>query len=221
MLVRSILVLCLATVSLDAQATAVPPPGWAWVLDAPAKLVVGSRNTSTDSTFDFVHMAPGWHITMGPGGVLYDATVRADGRFIVEGEMILFPDASDAEYGIVVGGAALGGASVDVRWSAFVVRSDGSAAVFRHADGVTTALMPWSVHAAVVRKAAGGTAKNFVRVLAEPDSVRFVVNGQPIAAWSRASVSVDGTVGFRIGRGINLHVTNLDLTRRLAPFPNR
>jgi hypothetical protein len=51
--------------------------------------------------------------------------------------------------------------------------------------------------------------------------VRFVVNGERVAAWPRASLAVDGAYGFRIGGGVNLHITNLDVTRRVAPFPRR
>ena len=58
-------------------------------------------------------------------------------------------------------------------------------------------------------------------VRAEPDSVRFLVNGVRVSAWPRAALQVDGSYGFRIGAGANLHITNLDLTRRLAPFPAR
>ena len=152
-----------------------PPAGWSWALDREAKWASGSRMAKTDSTFDFVHMAPGWHITMGPGGALFDPRERVSGRFIVEAELILFPDATNGEYGVFVGDRMADGASAE--WTAFVVR-------------------------------------------AEPDSVRFHVNGERIAAWPRSAMPLDGVTGFRIGEGVNLHITNLDVTRRLAPFPD-
>lgn len=201
------------------QAAPVTPPGWAWRTDKPATPQRGGTGNVTDAAFEFTHMAPGWHITMGPGGTLYDPAARADGRFAVEGELILFPNASNEEYGVFVGGAGLDGAAA--RWIAFVVRADGSAGVLRHADGRTTPLRDWAAHPAVKPKPADATAKNYVTVRAEPDSVRFFVNGERIAAWSRAELDVDGAFGFRIGRGVNLHITNLDVTRRLAPFPQR
>jgi hypothetical protein len=138
---------------------------------------------------------------------------------MLEGELILFPDASENEYGVFVGGSGLDGDGA--AWTAFVVRADGQAAVMRRQGGATTLLMPWTAHAAVKVRVSGATAKNIVSVRAEPDSVRFLVNGERMAAWPRRALEVEGHYGFRIGRGVNLHITNLDVTRRLAPFPVR
>lgn len=208
-----------AALAQQAPAVAAPPPGWQWVLDAPARLVNGGRFAPTDTTFEFAHMAPGWHITMGPGATLFDPRERAEGRFVVQGELILFPDASGNEYGVFVGGRALDGAAQ--HWFAFLVRADGSAAVMHRSGAETRSLMPWTMHAAVKPKPSGSTVTNVIAVRAEPDSVRFVVNGERLAAFARSTMEVDGQFGFRIGRGVNLHITNLDVTRRLAPFPQR
>lgn len=193
------------------------PPGWAWSLDAPARLFNGGRFVPGDTLFDFVHMAPGWHITMGPGAALFDPRERADGRFVLTGEMILFPNASNGEYGVFVGGQGLDGETKT--WFAFVVRADGSAAVLHRAGAETHEVLPWARHAAVRPKPEGATVTNIVQVRAEPDSVRFLVNGERIGAWPRAALAVDGRFGWRMGHGVNLHATNLDVTRRLAPFP--
>lgn len=212
----------LASVSLGLPSRAsgqlAPPTGWKWTLDGAARLVNGGRFAPTDSTFDFAHMAPGWHITMGPGGALYDPAERASGRFVVEGELILFPDASASEYGVFVGGKALDD-EAKKEWIAFVVRADGQVAVMRQRGNASTLLVPWRAHAASKVLVQGATAKNYVTVRAEPDSVRFVVNGERVTAFERGALEVDGTIGFRIGKGVNLHITNLDVTRRLAPFP--
>lgn len=200
-------------------APAAPPPGWLWTLDGPARLENGGRFSPSDTTFDFVRMAPGWHITMGPGAALHDPRERAEGRFAVQTELILFPNASANEYGLFVGGRALDGA--DKQWFAFVVRADGSAAVMHRAGRETHLVMPWTTHAAVKPKVAGESVTNVLAVRAEPDSVRFLVNGERIAAFARASLDADGSFGFRIGQGVNLHITNLDITRRLAPYPAR
>lgn len=193
------------------------PPGWRWALDKPAKLLNGGRFAPTDSLFEFVHMAPGWHVTMGPGAALFDPRERAEGRFVVTGELILFPNASNGEYGVFIGGKGLEGA--DKQWFAFVVRRDGSAAVMHRAGAETHMVMPWTAHAAVKPRPDGASVTNVVQVRAEPDSVRFLVNGERITALPRAGLDVEGPFGFRIGEGVNLHATNLDVTRRLAPFP--
>ena len=35
----------------------------------------------------------------------------------------------------------------------------------------------------------------------------------------RSDVRVDGRIGFRVGKDLNLHITTLNVTRKLAPVP--
>lgn len=201
-------------------AAPITPPGWAWRMDAPAEPQRGGTGNTGTAKFEFTPMAPGWHITMGPGGVLYAATSRAEGRFVLEGEMIYFADgARSAEWGVAVGGNGLDGNAAS--WLAFVVRDDGKAAVLRHQNGQTTPVMDWTAHDAIRSRDSTGFTRNRVAVRAEPDSVRLVVNATVIRAWPRTELDVNGHYGFRIGKQANLHITNLDLTQRLAPFPAR
>lgn len=220
------LVLSLVAASLDAQqmrtdpAPSVTPDGWAWRTDAPATPQKGGTGNVGTATFEFTHMAPGWHITMGPGALLFPKGAEATGRFALEGEMIYFPDGADsAEYGVFVGGSSLDGPNAG--WTTFVVRADGSGAVTRRTATGEQLLRAWARHDAINARDANGWARNTVAVRAEPDSVRFVVNGKVVQAWARADLPVDGAYGFRIGKGANLHITNLDLTKRLAPYPSR
>ncbi len=205
---------------MPVQSGPVTPTGWTWRMDAAAEPQRGGTGGVDSTKFEFSPMAPGWHITMGPGGVLSPTREKADGRFVLEGEMIFFPDGSnDAEWGLFVGGSALAGG--ETRWTAFVLRADGQAAVLEHVSGRTTPLMEWTANEAIVGRDSTGFARNRVSVRAEPDSVRLAVNGIVIQAWARSAVVVDGAYGFRIGKGGNVHITNLDLVRRLAPFPVR
>lgn len=203
--------------SLNAQ-TPAAPTGWQWRLDAPAPLVNGSKTPPSDSGWIFVDMAPGWHVTMGPGGFLFDAANVAGGRFAVEAELIAFPSSSNEPFGIFIGGREeTAGASV----TSFLVRRDGRFAVIAVRDDQRTMISEWAPSDALKPVAADGNARTALRVLAEPDSVRFYVDGTRLGAWPRAAMSVEGVYGFRVGRGVNLHITNLDHTRRHAPYPVR
>ncbi len=213
----SFVLLLAAATTLGAQSTPTPT-GWQWRLDAPATLQNGSRAPVTDSGWVFVDMAPGWHVTMGPGGFLFDASNTATGRFAVQSEMILFPSSRNEEFGLFVGGAGSPGSESA---TAFVVRRDGQAAVYAFQNGQRRVVSDWAAYDGVKPLEANGNARTLVRVLAEPDSVRFFVDGARIGAWPRSAFSVDGAFGFRIGRGANMHITNLDVTRRLAPYPAR
>jgi hypothetical protein len=217
---RLVIVSLLFVIATESSAqAAVTPTGWTWRTDAPAMPRAGQQ-AANDSTFRFEPMAPGYHITMGPGGLLYDSREQADHRFVVEAQLIYFSDgANAAEYGVFVGGSGLDGDQA--AWVAFVVRPDGQAAVVQHARGATSMLLDWTRLAGVAARDSTGFARNTVSVRAEPDSVRFVVNGMVLKTFARSTVPSNGHYGFRVGRGANLHITNLDITRRLAPFPVR
>jgi hypothetical protein len=210
-----VLLLALAA-PLPAQVPAAPT-GWQWRLDTPARLQNGA-GAASDSLFRFEDMAPGWHVTMGPGGFLYDPANTANGRYAVQAEMILFPSSSNDEFGLFIGGRS-GAEGEAVSW--FVVRRDGKAAAFSSSNGQYQPLGDWASYEGLKQLAANGSVRTVVRVLAEPDSVRFFVDGVRIGTWARATLPADGVYGFRIGRGANLHITNLDFTRRHAPFPAR
>jgi hypothetical protein len=47
--------------------------------------------------------------------------------------------------------------------------------------------------------------------------VHFTVDGVRAATLSRGDLVLDGLIGFRVGARVNLHITTLDITHRLAP----
>jgi hypothetical protein len=190
-----------------------PPPGWKWITDSPARMV--DTQELPESALRFTSMAPGWHMTTGPGMLLYDPSYEAKGRFTVEAEMILFPNPSANGFGVFVGGSSLEGAGRS--YISFVVRADGSSGVFRTTGDRTEPIADWSTNDAILPHTGAGTVKNVLRVEAQPSQVVFAVNGKQVASLPRSSIPVDGRFGFRIGEGINLHATNLDFLRRLAP----
>lgn len=191
-----------AAPALSAQAA---PPGWRVALDG---------GQAADSTVTFQTMAPGWHLTMGPGGVVYDPRHSASGRFSVEAEIFLFPGTSSEGYGIFVGGTAADDGQP--AFTAFLLRRDGSAAVIRVDESGRTIYSAWQQHDAITPGAAEEPVRNVLRVDAERDSVRFRVNDSLVATVSRNEVPVDGAFGFRVGQGINLHASTLSVSTHLA-----
>lgn len=203
--------------ALAAQLTA--PPGWRWVTDGQARMVGTEKEAagSADAMW-FVQMPPGFHLTMGPGGNLFLPSLTAEGRFELESEFFLFPGSSQEEYGLFLGGRSLDGDQAE--WVAFVARRDGSAAVLRRRGGATGVAREWRASSGIVPGRTDGTARNVLKVAVGAEVV-FSVNGAEVARVARDSVAVDGVVGLRAGRGVNLHVTTFDLTRRIAPVPAR
>jgi hypothetical protein len=165
-------------------------------------------------------MPPGWHITTGPGALLYPMSHgEVDGNFSLESEIFLFPGESRDEYGLFLGGRDIDTAGTP-DYSAFVLRRDGHAAVLRRRAGETTPLAAWQRHEAIVTgKADGDPVKNVVRVDVDPVNATLWVNGTKVLAVPRQNLQADGRVGLRVGKDVNLHVTTLNVTRKLAPVP--
>jgi hypothetical protein len=185
------------------------PQGWKIRTDSPS-----------DSIKEHSLMPPGWHIATRSGAILYDPANQARGRFAIEAEIHLFPGESNEGYGVFLGGANL--ESPSASWVAFLITKDGSAVVESRRNGTTSILHPAAKSPSVKPHTGGdGTALNLMRVLVQGDSAVFSANGQRLTAISIRELPLEGTFGFRVGKNLNLHVTNLDLVTRLAPFPVR
>lgn len=175
------------------------------------------RADADTTTLFFVGMPPGWHITTGPSGIMYDPARVAQGNYRLESEIFFFREKSrDSEgYGIVLGGRDLDGAADYVY---FLLRNDGKFLVkHRAGNGDVHTIQDWTAHEAITRHTAateGATVKNVITVDAGPENVSFSVNGTQVASFPRSHMAADGIVGLRVNHGLNLHVTKLDVTAR-------
>lgn len=191
-----------------------PPPGWVWHHDAEARLASGDAR---DSAWTFVQMPPGWHITTGPGSVLYHPDAQATGRYALAAQIHLFKRPTDQGYGLFLGGRAMGTDSA--AYLAVLLRADGAVGVHSRRGASTTAIAPFTASAAIKPNPGDQIVLNELRVDVGADSLRVFVNDSSVLAVARAGLQTDGQFGFRVGRGLNLHVTTLDHTRHLAPVP--
>jgi len=214
-------VLCGLLVVSVALLAGVPPGGqlktpqdWRWRLDEPAAMSAGGK--LAEKEWWFVAMPPGWHVTMGPGGLVYHPAYRASARFVVESELFLFPDASDEGVGIFVGGQTLGD-DESPAYSALLLRKDGSASVVRRAAGAANELSAWAAVDGVKPHGGKDAEKHALRIEADTTTVTCLVDGVKVASLPRADVAPDGHFGFRLGKGVNIHVVRLDFTQQLAP----
>ncbi len=192
----------------------VTPAEWTWRLDGPSRMAF-SGNTR-EGEWWFVAMPPGWHITMGPGGLVYHPDYAGRGRFAVESEIFLFADSSDEGAGIFVGGASLG-EKEHPAYTALLLRKDGMASVSRVANGAVEWLRPWAAVDGVAAHAGKDAEKHAWRIEAGTKQVTFAIDGKTVATLERDKVAPEGRFGFRVGRGVNVHVVRLDVTEQLAP----
>jgi hypothetical protein len=167
-----------------------------------------------------VQMPPGWHVTTGPAVLLYPAANGdAAGNYSLESEIFLFGGDSAHEYGVFLGGQQIDG-TAPPEYSAFVLRRDGQAAVLRRAAGQSVLAAAWQRHEAIVPgKAGDDPVKNVIRIDVEPQHATLWVNASKVLTVPRADIRTDGRIGFRIGKDLNLHITSLNVTRKLAPVP--
>lgn len=208
--------LALLAAPLAAQEASLPA-GWRAVPDSAARLVAPGVEPGLTDAWNFTRMPPGWHLTTGPGMVLYDQSVRATGRYRLETEFFLFPNPTDQPVGLFLGGTGLDGPLAEVQWFGLLVHRDGTAGVV-HVHGTEQhPMVPYARADSLGVHPGNDSQRITLAVDVEADSVRFFVNRARFAAVPRQGLALDGPFGFRVGRGLNLHVVRLDYTQRLAP----
>ncbi len=191
-----------------------PPPHWRWIAEGPSRMVTDLD--VPEGPVLFVTMAPGWHVTTRVGALFHDPRYFTEGPFSLDAEVFLFPDSGEEEYGVFVGGTGLD--TPGRSYTSLVLRRDGSVGLFVVEGESRRVVVPWTPHPSALTP---GTdpVKNHFTIEASGDSIRVAVNGAAVAHVDRRSVPVDGSFGFRMGPGINLHAIRLDVTHRLAPTP--
>jgi len=193
------------------------PTGWRAITDAAARHEPGQLEPNAGEAYRFVNMAPGWHITTGPGTLLFNPAVAATGRFRLETELFFFPDPTDQPLGLFVGGAGLDGPLAGVQWFGLLIKRDGTAGVVHNHGTEHHPMVPYAKADSLPPHPGDGTPRVVLAIDVEADSVRFFVNRGRVAAMPRADLRLDGPFGFRVGQGLNLHVVRLDYTTKLAP----
>lgn len=215
----SVSVLCVILAAAPVVAQLKTPTDWQWRLDSPASLV--TTLDVPERSWLFVRMPPGWHVTTGPGALLFPADAPSlTPNFSLEATIFLFPGESREEFGLFLGGQEID-SQRPPEYTAFVLRRDGQAAVLKRTAASLTPVVNWQAHEAIMPHRGGTTepVKNVVRVDVDAVAVNLLVNGTSVAKVPRADVRTDGRIGFRIGSGVNLHISSLDVTTRLAPVP--
>lgn len=199
------------------------PTGWRWRTDGPAPLV-NTLDVPAGSWL-FMTMAPGWHLTTGPGALVYHPDYRGTGNYAVEAEIFLFPGDNQQEYGIFFAGRFADAAASAGTYLAFVGRRDGQGAVFQRElrPGQDMAnsqpLIDWRANDAILPWPGKDTVKNAFRAEVTPTELIFTANGKEFGRLPRGDRQTDGQFGLRLGRDINLHASRLDLLVKLAPVP--
>ena len=215
----SVSILCAIVAAVPVAAQLKTPADWKWRLDSPASLV--TTLDVPERSWLFVGMPPGWHITTGPGALLYPTDALAlTPNYAVESTIFLFPGESREEYGLFLGGREIE-SERPPEYTAFVLRRDGQAAVLKRTASGLAPIVDWQAHDGIVPHRGGGKdagqerAASGGRSCCSPTSCERHQRGED----SACGPAHGRPHRIRIGSGVNLHISSLDVTTRLAPAP--
>lgn len=209
----------LLAIAVPATLTAqdVIPDDWTYRLDGDQAFAAGQEVHAGE--WRYTTMPPGWHITTTAQGVtmLPTAPRVLSGEWGVEVELFLFPDPSDAGFGIALE-ATTGEARAQQLH--FLLRRDGQAALLaRHAGG-DTLLIGWTADTAATPHS-GEVDRYVLRLMHQGETLAFSINGREMLAMPTDGSDHGPTAGLRVGPGLNLHVSRFDLITPLAPARRR
>jgi hypothetical protein len=153
----------------------------------------------------------GWEVTTGPAHILYRPTDSVSGSYTVSTTIDqLTAPAHPEAYGVFVGGRDLNGAGQ--RYLYFLVRGTGEMMAKVRDGDKTRNVLAWQKHTAVPAANAAGQASYRLAIQVNPDSVRFLVNGQRAASVAAAGLPTDGVYGIRVNHNLHVRATPATVT---------
>jgi len=198
---RSALIL-IVTVLVAAPLLAQAPAGWQVRID---------RSTSASDPDDVPDIkvataGKGFRVTGGPAGTFWNPANTAKGNYTVRATFNLMkPSGHTNYYGLVLGGADLGGAAQ--RYIYFVVAQDGGY-IIRQRNGENVQDVNRGKHPAVQQPAAGGSSTNTLEVRVAGNQISYVVNGTVVHTSPKSGLTAqtDGIAGVRINHLLDVQV---------------
>ena len=178
---------------------------------------VGTLDPGSDDDIGQVSYAVAdgrWTVRTGPAHVVVAPSDSASGTYTATAtfEQMERPSHPEA-FGLVIGAAGMeaGGAQ---RYTYFIVRHTGEAMVRVREGDSTRTVMGWTANPNVPQADSAGRATYALAAEVGADSVRFLVNGQPVTTVARSAVPTDGLAGVRINHNLHLTVTPVRIERR-------
>ena len=160
-------------------------------------------------------MGNGLHVTLGPAIIFYRADKAGTGPFHTLATFTLTKPSKHPEgYGLFFGGKDLDGPKQSYTY--FLVRQDGSYLIKRrNGENTSDVTKGWVPSSTVKKPDAKGTSTNLLEIdaKAEPEKVRFLVNGQTVFTADAKDMPVDGAVGMRVNHNLDLHIDGFDVHR--------
>ncbi len=182
--------------------------GWKVRLDGSP----GAAAATANSTVKVAPTEKGFHLTGGPGAVIFDPTNTVKPIFRVRATFTLLKAADKAtQYGLFFGGNEMEGAAPTYVY--FTIAQDGTFQI-RHRAGAQVDEMDKSLHYAIKKPDASGKSVNTLEVQVAPTAVSYLVNGAVVDATpTRGGTGAftetakdAGIVGIRIDDQVDVQV---------------
>ena len=181
-----------------------PPAGYLGQVDPGGDPVTGANYVVRDGR---------WEVRTGPAHVVYAAGDTASGAYTVAAtiEQMEAPAHPEA-FGLFIGGTNLDQPTGQT-YGYFIVRHTGEYMVRAREGETTRTVTNWTASPNVPKSDGDGRATYNLAVRVGADSVRFMVNDQPVGAVASSAVPTSGVAGVRINHSLHVMVTPPTITR--------
>ncbi len=207
--------LLIALIAVLAVPIAAQVPAWKVRID-------GSQSASAPDANPNLKFAPtekGFHITGGPGAIIWDSARTVKGIYSVKATFTLTKPAQKVTYyGLAFGANDVEGSTPNYVY--FTIAQDGTFQI-RHRAGNEVHDMDKSLHFAIRKPDASGKSVNTLEVQVAPTAVSYLVNGAVVDATPNRpgtgayTEKTDGLVGLRIDDQIDVQVDGFEV---MSPF---
>lgn len=177
------------------------PDGWKARLDDPNTKDTGTVQMEKDAIV----------FAGGPGGIYYKPDGKAEKDYTVIAaftQQKTLP--APQPYGLFVSGTDLD--KDTCRYTAFLVRQDGMYQIVSRNGGKDTVVVDWRV-ATAMREPKGVKPTNTLEIRAMQDAVHFLIGDKEVHQMPRGKVGPDGIAGVRLGPGLSVQVTRLEIKK--------
>ena len=177
------------------QGSGTLPEGWMARVDRDAPL----------DQVSFRSMGNGYHATMGPAAVFYNAQAAKSGDYQVAARFVQTKSPAHPEaYGLVLGASDMSGAGQ--KYSYFLVRKDGQFFIATRNGADRNVLVNWTPNAAIQKEDANGRQINVLGAQVQGDEVVFTVNDTEVARRPKSEIMTDGFWGYRVNHNLDVHI---------------
>ena len=177
------------------------PDGWKARLDDARTKDTGTVQVENDAVV----------FSGGPGGIYYKPGDKAEKDYTVKAALTQSKTLPAPQpYGLFVSGADLD--KDTYRYTAFLIRQDGRFQIVSVNAGKQTVLADWRPAKPMV-ELKGVKPTNTIEIRARQNAVHFLIGDQEVHQLPRARVGEDGIAGVRIGPGLNVQVTKLEVKK--------